>query len=87
MTFLSRKADYALLILSQLSQSAEGLSARAIAEKYELSRAFVANISRNSPTPGSSPAPAASTAATSSGPRRSTSRSTNSWKRLTKGSG
>ena len=44
MTFLSRKADYALLILSQLSHSAEGGSARAIAEQYELSRAFVANI-------------------------------------------
>ena len=44
MTFLSRKADYALLILSQLSQSPEGGSARAIAEKFELSRAFVANI-------------------------------------------
>ena len=42
MTFLSRKADYALLILSYLSQSTG--SAREIAARFELSRAFVANI-------------------------------------------
>ncbi|HUR53105.1 MAG TPA: Rrf2 family transcriptional regulator [Gemmataceae bacterium] len=44
MTLLSRKADYALLILSLLHQRTEGATARAIADKFELSRAFVANI-------------------------------------------
>ncbi len=42
MTFLSRKADYALLILSYLSQSSG--SAREIAARFALSRPFVANI-------------------------------------------
>lgn len=44
MTLLSRKADYALLILSYLYQRKEGGTARAIAEQFGLSRAFVANI-------------------------------------------
>lgn len=44
MTFLSRKADYALLILSHLSQNVAGASARGIAEQFDLSRPFVANI-------------------------------------------
>ncbi len=44
MTFLSRKADYALLILSYLGRHPEGGSARGIAAEFELSRAFVANI-------------------------------------------
>ena len=44
MTVLSRKADYALLILSQLSNQREGFTARGIAEKFGISRAFVANI-------------------------------------------
>lgn len=44
MTLLSRKADYALLILSYLHQQAGGGTARAIAEKFGLSRSFVANI-------------------------------------------
>ena len=44
MTLLSRKADYALLILSFLHQRPEGENARAIAEKFGLSRPFVANI-------------------------------------------
>jgi len=44
MTLLSRKADYALLILSRLHQYPEGCNARAIAEKFGLSRPFVANI-------------------------------------------
>ena len=44
MTLLSRKADYALLILSYLHDQAEGGNARLIAEKFGLSRAFVANI-------------------------------------------
>ncbi len=44
MTLLSRKADYALLILSYLYQHKEGGTARAVAEQFGLSRAFVANI-------------------------------------------
>lgn len=44
MTLLSRKADYALLILSLLYQKPEGGNARLIAEKFGLSRSFVANI-------------------------------------------
>ena len=43
MTLLSRKADYALLILSYLHTSGSG-NAREIAGKFNLSRAFVANI-------------------------------------------
>jgi Rrf2 family protein len=43
-TLLSRKADYALLILSYLHARPEGGTARAIAEKFGLSRPFVANI-------------------------------------------
>jgi Rrf2 family protein len=44
MTLLSRKVDYAILILSYLHQRAEGGSAREIAARFELSRGFVANI-------------------------------------------
>jgi len=44
MTLLSRKADYALLILSYLYERPVGGNARAIAEKFGLSRPFVANI-------------------------------------------
>ncbi len=44
MTLLSRKVDYAILILSYLHQRPEGGSAREIASRFELSRAFVANI-------------------------------------------
>ena len=44
MTLLSRKADYALLILSYLYQNKSGGTARAIAEQFGLSRSFVANI-------------------------------------------
>lgn len=44
MTLLSRKADYALLILAHLHHRPEGANARAIADRYGLSRAFVANI-------------------------------------------
>ena len=44
MTLLSRKTDYALLILSDLHQRAEGGCAREIADRFRLSRAFVANI-------------------------------------------
>lgn len=44
MTLLSRKADYALLILSCLHESSEPANARLIAEKFQLSRPFVANI-------------------------------------------
>ena len=42
MTLLSRKADYALLILSYLNEKAG--TARAIKEKFGLSQPFVANI-------------------------------------------
>ena len=44
MTLLSRKADYALLILSYLHARPVGGTARAAAEKFGLSRPFVANI-------------------------------------------
>jgi Rrf2 family transcriptional regulator, cysteine metabolism repressor len=44
MILLSRKTDYALLILAYLHTHAEGGSAREISERYELSRGFVANI-------------------------------------------
>jgi Rrf2 family protein len=44
MTLLSRKSDYALLILLHLHQNPDGACAREIAERYSLSRAFVANI-------------------------------------------
>src|SRR3954469_23625648 len=44
MTLLSRKVDYALLILSYLHQHAEGGSAREVAARFGLSKAFVANI-------------------------------------------
>jgi Rrf2 family protein len=43
-TLLSRKADYALLILSYLHQKAGGGTARAIAEKLGLKPPFIANI-------------------------------------------
>lgn len=44
MTLLSRKADYALLILSYLFENESGGTARGIAEKFGISRAFIANI-------------------------------------------
>lgn len=44
MTLLSRKADYALLILSHLHQTTGSGNARTIAERFGLSRPFVANI-------------------------------------------
>src|SRR5438876_12299057 len=44
MTLLSRKADYALLILAFLYERPEGANARIIADRYGLSRSFVANI-------------------------------------------
>ena len=44
MTLLSRKADYALLILSHLHNTPSGGNARTVAERFGLSRAFVANI-------------------------------------------
>jgi Rrf2 family protein len=43
-TLMSRKADYALVILSYLYQHKEGGTARAIAEQFGLSKPFVANI-------------------------------------------
>lgn len=44
MNLLSRKTDYALLILQYLHQHLEGGSAREVAERFGLSRGFVANI-------------------------------------------
>jgi Rrf2 family protein len=44
MTLLSRKTDYALLILQYLHHHPEGGSAREVAAAFGLSRAFVANI-------------------------------------------
>jgi Rrf2 family protein len=47
MTFLSRKADYALLILYFLSKRASGASSREIADSFKLGRPFLANILKN----------------------------------------
>lgn len=44
MPVINRKVDYALLILSYLSEKNEGDCARAVADWFGLSRAFVANI-------------------------------------------
>jgi Rrf2 family protein len=44
MALLSRKTDYALLILLHLHQKRGEASAREIADAYQLSRAFLANI-------------------------------------------
>jgi Rrf2 family transcriptional regulator, cysteine metabolism repressor len=44
MPIFNRKVDYALLILCYLHHKNEGGSAREIAERYGISRAFVANI-------------------------------------------
>jgi Rrf2 family transcriptional regulator, cysteine metabolism repressor len=44
MTLMSRKVDYALLILSFLDQKREGGCAREIADRFGLSKGFVANI-------------------------------------------
>jgi Rrf2 family cysteine metabolism transcriptional repressor len=44
MSLLSRKVDYGLLILSYLHHRSDGGCARAVAQQYGLSRAFVANI-------------------------------------------
>jgi Rrf2 family transcriptional regulator, cysteine metabolism repressor len=44
MTLFSRKADYALLILSYLDEHPDGGSAREVAVRFGLSKAFVANI-------------------------------------------
>lgn len=44
MALMSRKVDYALLILAQLHHKPEGACAREIADGYGLSRSFVANI-------------------------------------------
>ncbi len=44
MTFLSRKADYALLILYFLSKRLSGASSREISDSFKLGRPFLANI-------------------------------------------
>ena len=43
-TLVSKKTDYALLILSHLADRPAGGSAREIAERFGLSKAFLANI-------------------------------------------
>jgi Rrf2 family protein len=52
MTLLTRKVDYAILVLSHLYQRPEGGSAREIALRFGLSRAFVANILKELCTKG-----------------------------------
>ncbi|MBL8793549.1 MAG: Rrf2 family transcriptional regulator [Planctomycetia bacterium] len=44
MSLMSRKVDYALLILAHLHGQPQGACARVIADHYGLSRSFVANI-------------------------------------------
>jgi Rrf2 family protein len=44
MALLNRKVDYGILVLSHLHQHPEGGCARAIATRFGLSKAFVANI-------------------------------------------
>jgi len=44
MVLLSRKIDYALLLLVDLMSREEGASARELADKFQLSRPFIANI-------------------------------------------
>ncbi len=44
MTLLSRKVDYAIILLTHLARSPEGSSARELATTYQLSRPFTANI-------------------------------------------
>ncbi len=44
MALLNRKVDYALLILSYLRHTPRGGCARAVAQRFGLSRPFVANI-------------------------------------------
>jgi Rrf2 family protein len=43
-TLLSKKTDYALLVLSQLHASPNGVCARELSERFDLSKGFVANI-------------------------------------------
>ncbi|WP_020471644.1 RrF2 family transcriptional regulator [Zavarzinella formosa] len=43
-TLLSKKTDYALLILAHLHEHPTGGSAREIADRFSLSKAFLANI-------------------------------------------
>jgi Rrf2 family transcriptional regulator, cysteine metabolism repressor len=44
MPLLTRKVDYAILVLNYLHHHAEGGCAREIADRFHISRAFVANI-------------------------------------------
>jgi Rrf2 family protein len=44
MSLISRKVDYGILVLFHLMRHGEGSSARELAAKYRLSRAFIANI-------------------------------------------
>jgi Rrf2 family cysteine metabolism transcriptional repressor len=44
MALLSRKIDYALLLLVELMNREDGASARELADRFQLSRPFIANI-------------------------------------------
>jgi len=44
MALLSRKIDYALVLLVELMNREEGASARELADRFQLSRPFIANI-------------------------------------------
>lgn len=44
MAILTRKVDYAILVLSYLHRRSAGVSARELADRLRLSRPFVANI-------------------------------------------
>lgn len=44
MVLISRKVDYAILVLHDLMQVEQGASARELADRYHLSRPFIANI-------------------------------------------
>ena len=57
MALLSRKIDYALLLLVELMNREVGASARELADKYQLSRPFIANILKCRPPGNRDPKP------------------------------
>lgn len=52
MTLLTRKVDYAILVLSHLNEHEDGACARELAARFNLSRPFVANILKELCTKG-----------------------------------
>lgn len=44
MILISRKVDYAILVLCELAKPSDARSARGLADRFQLSRPFVANI-------------------------------------------